>query len=205
MHKVIIGYLIALLFWFLMFSEWTAGNFNFWYTMLTATGVLTLCSLIFGKKYLKELYQFQFKWLLIGVVSALLLYLIFYTGNIITRLIFDFAQNQIENVYSTKEQANKLFIALSLLLWIGPAEEVFWRGYAQHQLSLKFGPTKALIINSLVYAFVHIWAFNFMLFLAALICGFFWGWMFMRYKNVLPALFSHAIWDVMIFILIPLQ
>ncbi len=205
MFKVIIGYLIALLFWFLMFSEWTAGNFNFWFTMLTATGILTIWSIIFGKRFLRNLFQFKFKWIIIGLFSALLLYLLFYLGNIISQYFFDFVQIQIENVYSTKEQANNLFIAIALLIWIGPAEEIFWRGYAQNELSQKFGSLKALIINSLVYAFVHIWAFNLMLFFAALICGFFWGWMFMRFKNVLPGLISHAIWDVLIFILIPLQ
>ncbi len=205
MFKVIIGYLIALLFWFLMFSEWTAGNFNFWFTMLTATGILTIWSIIFGKRFLRNLFQFKFKWIIIGLFSALLLYLLFYLGNIISQYFFDFVQIQIENVYSTKEQANNLFIAIALLIWIGPAEEIFWRGYAQNELSQKFGSLKALIINSLVYAFVHIWAFNLMLFFAALICGFFCGWMFMRFKNVLPGLISHAIWDVLIFILIPLQ
>ncbi len=203
MLKIIIGYVIALLFWFLMFSDWTAGNFNFWYTMLTATGILTLYSLYFGKEFLKELYKFKVKWVLIGIGSALVLYLIFFLGNYFSRLLFDFVEHQVINVYSTKEQADKIFIAFALLLWIGPAEEIFWRGFAQHNLSLKYGPTTALVLNSLIYAIVHIWAFNFILFLAALICGFFWGWMFMKYKNVLPGLISHAIWDVLIFIIIP--
>jgi membrane protease YdiL (CAAX protease family) len=43
-----------------------------------------------------------------------------------------------------------------------------------------------------------------MLFLAALICGLFWGALFKRYRSVWPVLISHALWDVAIFLLFPI-
>jgi len=204
MKKIIAGFIIAFAFWFLMFSPWTAEFFNFWYTMLVATGVLTLYSLYFGKDDLKRIYKFEFRWLYIGLIAAVLLYGLFYLGNEISQLIFDFTRNQVENIYSTKSQADKWFIGLALLLWIGPAEEIFWRGYAQEKLSQKFGYTWGFWITTLIYALVHIWAFNFILFMAALICGMFWGWMYMKYKNIWPGIISHAVWDVFIFVIIPI-
>jgi membrane protease YdiL (CAAX protease family) len=205
MSKVIPGYIIALVFWFFMFSPWTAHLANFWVIMLAATGTLIVYSFARGKNDLKDIYHFEPRWIIIGIVSAAALYLLFFAGNYFSNLLFNFAHRQVDNIYSTKDQAGKIFIGAALFLWIGPSEEIFWRGFAQHNLSKKYGYLGAFIINSLVYAFVHIWAFNFMLFMAALICGLFWGWLFMRYKNVWPVLISHALWDLFIFIIIPIS
>lgn len=205
MKKVVAGYIIASVFWFFMFSPWTAHLLNFWAIMITATGTLTLFSLIMGKKDLKQVYTFKPSHIVIGILSAAALYLLFFAGNIISKYLFDFAQTQVSNIYSTKEQAEKIFIGLALLLWIGPAEEIFWRGYAQHTLSGRMNPLTAMIVNTLIYAFVHIWAFNFMLFMAALICGLFWGWMYYHFKSLWPVIISHAVWDLTIFIIIPIS
>ena len=205
MKKLIYGTIIAFIFWFLMFSPLTASYLNFWFTMIAATGTLTLYSFIFGRKDLIAVLDFKFKWIFIGIISAAALYLIFFTGNIISKLLFDFAEHQVGNIYATKSQAGKIFIGLSLLLWIGPSEEIFWRGFVQNKLSKKYGDLSAFIITTSIYAFVHIWSFNLMLFMAALFCGLFWGWMFMKYKSLTPGLISHAIWDLFIFVIIPMS
>jgi membrane protease YdiL (CAAX protease family) len=203
--RLLPGYIIASVFWFFMFSPWTAHLGNFWIMMLIATGTLTFYSFMLGKNSIKQLYKFSWKWVVIGIIAAAALYLLFFAGNFFSRLLFDFTDSQVSNIYSTKSQADKLFIGLALLLWIGPAEEIFWRGYAQNALASKYGANTAFVINTLVYAFVHIWAFNFMLFMAALICGLFWGWIFLKYKNIWPGIISHAVWDLFIFIIIPIS
>lgn len=203
--KVIAGYLIASVFWFVMFSPWTKVSINFWYAMIAATGVLTSYSLWFGRKTLKEVYRIDLKTVVIGLAAAAALYLVFFAGNEISRMLFDFTDKQVGNIYGTKSQADRIFIGLFLLLWIGPSEEIFWRGYAQKAMSERFGKWQGFILNALIYAFVHIWAFNFMLFMAALICGLFWGWMYLHYKNVVPGIISHAVWDLVIFIILPIS
>lgn len=205
MKKVIPGFLLALVFWFLMFSPWTKEYFNFWILMIVATATLNIYSFTLGRKQLKTVYSFEVKWIYIGLIAAFILYLTFFAGNFFSTLLFDFTPHQVENIYATKSQADKIFIGLALLLWIGPAEEIFWRGFAQHNLSIKYGENKAFIITTAIYALVHIWAFNFILFMAALICGIFWGWMFKRYKSVWPGLISHAIWDCVIFVVLPIS
>lgn len=205
MKKLIPGYILAIFFWFFMFSPWTAGMFNFWGEMLAATGILTIYSYLNFKHELKTIFSFKPKWIYIGLVSAATLYLVFFAGNYISNLMFDFAEKQVNNIYSTKSQAAQILIGISLLLWIGPAEEIFWRGFAQHKLSKKYGDLNSYLITSVIYGFVHIWSFNFMLIMAALICGLFWGWMYMKYKSVVPGIISHAVWDVLIFIIIPIS
>ena len=65
------------------------------------------------------------------------------------------------------------------------------------------GETRAWLLSSLAYALVHVWAFNFMLLAAALVCGLFWGALYRWRKNLAPVIVSHAVWDVEIFILFP--
>lgn len=205
MKNVRLAVLLAAIFWFIMFSPWTKGYVNFWLVMAAAAGILSAIALHGGKDRLKELYQFRAKWALIGLLSAAVLYAVFYVGNIVSAWLFDFAPHQIGSIYGTREQASPYLIGALLFLWIGPAEEIVWRGFIQDRLSHSHGSLKGYLVTTALYALVHIWAFNLMLFMAALICGLFWGWMFMRFKSVVPGLISHAVWDVAIFILLPIH
>lgn len=172
--------------------------------MLAATAILTAYSFVMGKDHLSNVYRFEKRWVIIGIVAAAFIYLVFFMGNYFSRLLFDFAGRQVENIYATKDQGSKIFIGLALFFWIGPAEEIFWRGFVQNHLSLKYGDNKGFWIATAAYSLVHIWAFNFMLFMAALICGLFWGWLFKKYKSVWPGIISHALWDAVIFVIWPL-
>jgi membrane protease YdiL (CAAX protease family) len=93
---------------------------------------------------------------------------------------------------------------LLLLFVIGPAEEIFWRGYVQQRLGKRFSVAGSMIIATAVYTLVHIASFNFMLIMAAMVCGAFWGLMYCWNKNLLPLIISHALWDVSVFILFPI-
>ena len=202
MKKLIPGILLAFFFWFIMFSPWTAALFNFWGVMLAATATLTTYSLIIGKNDLKEVYNFKLSYIFIGILAAVCLYLLFFIGNYVSNLLFNFSKGQVENIYATKVQASKILIGLSLFLWIGPSEEIFWRGFVQHNFGKKYGNVNGFIITTLIYTLVHIWSFNFMLIMAALICGLFLGWMYLRFKSVIPGIISHAIWAAVIFVIL---
>lgn len=199
------GFALASGFWFLMFSPLTTGLINFWLTMTVATGTLGAIALASDRRELGVLYSFKRRWIVIGLISAGLLYLFFVLGDRLSALIFDFSRHQISGIYSTRSQASPAVIGSLLLLWIGPGEEIFWRGFAQRRLSAKYGALKGFLITALVYAGVHIWALNFMLFMASLICGLFWGLMYLRYRSVWPGLISHGVWDLAIFVLFPIQ
>jgi len=205
MKNIIVCFAAASAFWFLMFSPWTSNLFNFWYLMIFATTTLIGLSVLFYKENLKKLLKFEWKWLYIGIFSALILYCVFFVGNLLANWIFSFANHEIQSIYSTKEQSSKIFIGLALFFLIGPAEEIFWRGYAQNFLANKIGENKGFLITTLIYSFVHIWAFNFMLLVAAMICGLFWGWMFKKYKSLWPVIISHSLWDTLIFVVIPIN
>ena len=203
MKAVILLLLAALVLWLVMFSPWTAPHINFWLIMtLTAAGLAAIV-LFLQHKTVSELFRFKTSYITIGIISAFVLYLVFLVGNAAASKLFSFAQSQISDIYDLRTQSNPLIVGILLLLVIGPGEEIFWRGFIQQKLAHKQGPLKGYLTAALIYAAVHLWAFNFILFITALICGLFWGFIYMRYRSVWPGIISHALWDVSIFILLP--
>ncbi|MDD2525728.1 MAG: type II CAAX endopeptidase family protein [Bacteroidales bacterium] len=203
MKKIIIPFIVAALLWFVMFSPWTKEYVNFWITMGFSATILTGMSIFLGNNF-KQQFSLSGKDLAIGVVSAAVLYVVFFLGNFFSTLLFDFAKEQVGTIYQMKEGENPLFLVLLLAILIGPAEEIFWRGFIQRTLIGKYGEWTALIATTLIYAFVHLWSFNFMLIMAAMVCGAFWGLLYKYNKNLVTIIVSHAIWDVCVFILFPI-
>lgn len=104
-----------------------------------------------------------------------------------------------------KTGENPWLLSILLLILIGPAEEIFWRGYVQNALSKRWNPNTGFIVTTLVYALVHIWSFNFMLVMTALVVGAIWGLAYRLYPQKLGTLIvSHAVWDVAVFVVFPI-
>lgn len=201
-NKIIISSLfIAALLWFIIF---VVKPFNFWIEM--ALSILLLVAIaLYGERSLISFKNIKLRHILIGIISAIILYFVFYAGNIISGYIFSFKDAQISSVYSNRAQGNSLLIGTLLLFVIGPGEEIYWRGFIQNSLMKKFGENKGYIFATLLYAGVHIITFNFMLVIAALVCGIYWGWIYKKEKSLVPIIISHAIWDFTVFVLFPLM
>jgi len=95
-------------------------------------------------------------------------------------------------------------IALLLFFVTGPSEELYWRGYLQKNLMMRFGQWQGWLLATAIYAAVHIWSFNFMLIGAAAVAGAFWGAMYWRLKNLAPVIISHSVWSAVIFAVFPM-
>lgn len=205
--RVIIIIALAFLMISPMFVLHQIGPFDFWWWMTTNLVVLLAICFLTDRDYLillkKDLSEGLLKKTAIGLLSALLLYIVFFIGNYLSRKWFNFAGQGIENVYKFKGDAAGIRIALLMILVIGPGEELFWRGYLQRKLSMKAGKWAGLIIALLLYTGVHIFTGNFMLIMAALICGFFWGWIYLKYDSMLINVISHTVWDIVVFLLLP--
>lgn len=203
MKKIILSITLTAILWFVMFSPWTAPHLNFWICMSCAAALLWLMSLTFGKG-LRRHFTLNIRDIALGIASAALLWGIFYIGDWLSSMMFDFADRQVDSIYGMKEGSDLTLVGLALLTLIGPAEEIFWRGYIQQYFEEKKGKWWALAITSLIYALVHIWSFNFMLIMAALVCGIFWGLLYAYNKNLLTIIISHAVWDAAVFLWFPI-
>ena len=149
--------------------------------------------------------KFDWKNVAGGVGLAVVLWGVFWLGDKASAWLFDFARPQVELIYGMKSGENPWLLSILLLILIGPAEEIFWRGYVQNALSKRWSPNVGFIVTTLVYALVHIWSFNFMLVMAALVVGAIWGLAYRLYPQKLGALIvSHAVWDVAVFVVFPI-
>ncbi|MBP6870486.1 MAG: CPBP family intramembrane metalloprotease [Bacteroidales bacterium] len=198
---------LAVLMFSPMFVLRQVGPVDFWWWMTINLSILISLSIITDWEYYyilsKDFTKSILKKIMIGLISAMVLYFVFFLGNYLSRLWFDFAGTGIENVYKFKGDAAGIRIAILMLLIIGPGEELFWRGYLQRKFSKKYGKWTGLIIALILYTGVHIFTGNFMLIMAAFICGLFWAWMYLKYESMLINVISHTAWDIVVFLLLP--
>ena len=198
---------IAAVLWFVMFSPWTSPLLNFWAAMTFSAIILTTVSQLFGKTFgvLRLSRKNLIPTISLGVGIAFALWWAFKAGDKISQLMFSFARPQVDMIYGMKDGTSGRLISLLLLLIIGPAEEIFWRGYVQRTLEAEGSADKAFIITTLAYTLVHIPSLNPMLILAAMVCGIAWGGLYRLFPDRLPAIIlSHALWDAAAFVWFPL-
>jgi membrane protease YdiL (CAAX protease family) len=137
--------------------------------------------------------------LALGILSALALYLFFWSGFQVAKNIPGFVQT-ITSVYGLRGGISQQEISLLLLFPIGPTEELYWRGLIQRSLNERMKHNQSLLLTSVIYASIHIPTLNPSLMLVAFIGGLVWGALYNRYGSVLPSLLSHVIFDEMIFV-----
>ena len=203
--KPAVGIFLAAVLWTIMFSPWTAPHINFWAMMTCSGALLTLYTTWAAPDWWKDI-RIGLSDILIGTALAAALWGIFWLGDFLSSLMFDFARPQVDSIYGMKEGSNPFILSLLLLFIIGPAEEIFWRGYIQKHLSSRWTPTIGFIITTLVYSLVHLAKFNFMLIMAAAVAGFVWGLAYRFFPERLGALIiSHALWDCAVFIWFPIM
>ena len=192
--------ILVTIFWFFLFYLKLT---NFWLGMSIVTFILLLISIRkIDLEPVKK--QINIKNIGIGVASAIILYLVFVIGNWISGYIPGGNEN-IASVYNLKDTGNIQIISILLIFPITLGEEFFWRGLIQKKLSNNFGSLKGYLITSVIYSGVHIWSFNVMLILAALVAGLWWGYIFKKTNNLVIVLVSHAIWSLSIFVLFPVS
>ncbi len=192
-----------------MFIMRQAGPVDFWWwmsinlTLLISAGLLTDSAFF---PHLREDFHSRFlQKVLYGGLTAALLYFIFLLGGYLSGLMFHFAGEQINGVYGFRGNASSYRIFILMLLVIGPGEELFWRVYVQRNLEERFSPVAGYLLATVLYTGIHILTGNFMLIMAALVAGAFWGYLYYRYRSPLLNIISHIIWDISVFLIFPLN
>ncbi|MDY6373749.1 MAG: CPBP family intramembrane glutamic endopeptidase, partial [Bacteroidales bacterium] len=83
--------------------------------------------------------------------------------------------------------------------------EIFWRGFVQKNLSDFYSDNVGFILTLLFYTAIHIPSGNFMLIMAAMVAGGFWGLIYRIWPQSFTALVvSHALWDTAAFVVFPI-
>ena len=204
MKKLVFTIVLAAVLWAVMFSPLTAPYVNFWWMMTVSALTLSILSTCFNRGWWHAV---RFGWgeVLAGVGIAVVLWGIFWTGDKVSSWLFDFARPQVDLIYGMKEGESLWLLSLLMLVLIGPAEEIFWRGYVQRTLSARWSPDAGFVVTTLVYALVHAASCNFMLVMADAVAGVVCGGLYPLFPRRLGAIIvSHAVWDVAVFVWFPI-
>jgi uncharacterized protein len=192
---------LAFALWFFSFS---LGLLNFWIKITFSAACLGAIALWAGARRQNRL-TFDARAFSLGLAGAVLLYLIFWTGNFVSNLLFPFASGQVGSIYGKGQGFSTTAIFLLLLFVTGPCEELFWRGYLQKGLMERFGQWKGWLLATAVYTGIHVCSLNFMLIGAAAVGGAFWGLMYLKYNRLDALIICHSVWSACIFAVVPIR
>lgn len=131
-----------------------------------------------------------------GVGAAAVLYGVFWIGDQLLALLLPGLARQVGDLYLVRGETRPRRIPLVLLV-VGPAEELFWRGFVQHRA----GVAVALAC----YGAVHLWERKPVLVLAALAGGAFWGGLLGLTGSLVAPIACHALWDLAVIVWWPIH
>lgn len=149
--------------------------------------------------------SFQLRSVLLGLLSAALLYVIFLLGDKLASYILPGANAQVGGIYSLGAGTSKVVVFLLLFFITSPGEEIFWRGFLQDRLMRIWGNFSGYLIATTIYAGVHVFSWNLVLILAALVAGSFWGFLYLWKRDLLIQITFHSFWSAVIFAVAPVQ
>ena len=191
---------LAALLWLLVF-EWRP--LPFFPLMAMATGALAIVALaIQGPLLLRQ--GIQARDLLLGVGSALALWVVFWAGGQLADVILPLASEGVDEVYDFKSGQSPLLVGALQVLVISPAEELYWRGLIQSTFQGRWGVWRGWLAGTAAYGGVHLLTGNIMLVVAATVAGGAWGALYAWQGRLLPVVLSHAVWGVLVFLVFPL-
>ncbi|QOR67757.1 CPBP family intramembrane metalloprotease [Cytobacillus suaedae] len=139
----------------------------------------------------------------LGILSGILLYLIFAIGKQILLAIGLPVEEDLSELYAFVSPT-QIWHYIVLTLIIIPGEELFWRGYMQPYFSEK-SASRGIFFATLLYAFAHIYSGSTMLILAAIVGGLYWGIVYAWKKNIIINIISHFTFNLFLIVIWPLN
>jgi uncharacterized protein len=131
-----------------------------------------------------------------GVASAVAFYFVFRAGDAVLGRILPVLHAEVVDLYRVRAQAGTLTIP-AVLVVVGPAEELFWRGFVQQEVGLA--------VAVAAYAAVHLWERKPVLVVAAVAGGLWWGALYDWTGSLTATIVSHLLWDLMMIVWFPLH
>jgi hypothetical protein len=174
---------------------------QFW-SRMTMTGLTLGCYALALRAPLRAT-RIRPRDVVLGLLSAASLYLTFQVGDRFARRFVPSGERDIADIYTLRGLRPNEEIALRLATIIGPAEELFWRGYIQEGLMGGFGRWPGSAMAAMAYGGVHLVTGNFTLFGAAGIAGAHWCLLYGAGMPMGALIVSHVTWDIWIFLVQP--
>jgi len=174
----------------------------FWY-IYTATMLFCTSLAIAFNPSKNTMNTAPLKNILIGIVSGIGLYITFALFNMLVDITnIESLSKAIKSLYKTYSPS-ELWQLLVLFIIIIPGEEIFWRGYIQHKLSLKISSKWVIVISAILYSLPMLYAQNTALVLAGIVGGIVWAALYEWKKSLSLVIASHVVFDLLLLIVFP--
>jgi membrane protease YdiL (CAAX protease family) len=173
---------------------------RFWQRM-TLTGLALGSLAITADRDLRRL-KLRARDVALGLGAAAGLYGVFQAGDRLARRIMPRGAEEIGDVYALRSLRPVPELAARLVFVIGPAEELFWRGFLQPRLG-QGDRWRGAALASAAYGGAHLASANPTLVGAAGVAGAFWSLLAAAGVSIPALIVSHVAWDVWIFLVAP--
>lgn len=179
-----------------LFALTFRGQRRYFWERMTLTGFVLGAMAVANEPEFRQM-RWRGRDVVFGLGSAAVLYGIFNIGDRIARAVMPRGSKEIKDIYALRGLGAPEEIGLRLATVIGPAEELFWRGFVQRRAGG--------LAAAAAYGGVHLVTGNATLVGAAAVAGIYWG-LLRALGMSMPALItSHIAWDIWIFLLAPTE
>jgi uncharacterized protein len=155
-----------------------------------------------------KLFHPTVKTLVIGIVSALALYAIFYGGNLFIQSVKPLGiQATSESEIYALISSHQIPLQILILALDAIGFESYFRGTLQNRFAMSLN-TKALasvFLTALVDSAIHIVSLNPLWVITTFIADSVWGLTYFYTKDLSSSIASHFIWDLAIFVISPIK
>ncbi|ENU0285407.1 CPBP family intramembrane glutamic endopeptidase [Listeria monocytogenes] len=172
----------------------------FWY--LYGAGMLFLLSFVIFNDDLKKEFSFV-KGILPGIFSGIVLYIIFYIGAFIIKVMPGGLENSVEAAFN-KYSTHSLIIWLLLIVAIIPGEEIFWRGFVLKRLSHYFNPWFSNVFAALLCMVMMFPSGNFAAIIGIFVASLVWNIMYSYRPSLLMLYLSHLTFAFLLLAALPI-
>jgi CAAX protease family protein len=140
-----------------------------------------------------------------ALVVAILLYLIFFAGNVGIKIIapFGISSSNEQGIYGLFSNV-KLPILVLVLVLDSVGFESYFRGNILRFLSQEMG-IWSVVVTATIDASIHFSAFNLLFPATTFIADCVWGLYYFKTRDLSSTILCHFVWDIMIFVLIPIH
>ncbi|WP_163652387.1 CPBP family intramembrane glutamic endopeptidase [Listeria sp. PSOL-1] len=194
--KLIIGLIISAILIFITFNY----TESFWY--IYGASMLFLLSFSIFTVDLKKRYSF-FGGLIPAIFSSVVLYIIFYLGALLLKILPFGLDKSVRAAFSTFA-TDSWPIWLLLIVAIIPGEEIFWRGFVLNRLLKLVKPWLAIVISTALITILISFSDSFALIISTLIANLFWNLLYLYRPSLLMTYLSHVLFIFLLLSLLPI-
>ncbi|MHC5291517.1 lysostaphin resistance A-like protein [Listeria welshimeri] len=195
-YKLVLGLILCALLVILTYQFTRV----FWY--LYGAGMLFLLSFVIFNDDLKKEFSFT-KGILPGIFSGIVLYIIFYIGTFILKVMPGGLDNSVEAAFN-KYSTNSLIIWSLLIIAIIPGEEIFWRGFVLKRLNQYFNHWFSNIFAAVLCMVMMLPSGNFAAIIGIFVASLVWNVMYSYRPSLLMVYLSHLTFAFLLLAALPI-